>query len=236
MVLRVLDPYPPGGLSGRMVQNVAVDGAEVFSHDIAEAAGSGWATIPLGDVGIETKRKVVIEVKAIHPDPGWAWGNAAQTRFQLAASSPDWNLAMGKPAAQSSNYGPTSGAGAAVDGDTDGQFPNGSVTATNADANAWWEVDLGASVPIGSITIWNRTDCCRERLEDFWVFVSGAPFRPTDTPATLKSRAGIWSSHQAAAPDPSVRITPSAAAGRYIRVQLGGTNYLSIAEVQVFGQ
>jgi hypothetical protein len=73
-------------------------------------------------------------------------------------------------------------------------------------------------------------------LNDYWVFVSDTPFRPADTPATLKSRAGTWSSHRTAAPHPSVRLTPSGAPGRYIRVQLNGTGYLSLAEVQVFGQ
>jgi hypothetical protein len=84
-------------------------------------------------------------------------------------------------------------------------FYNGSVTATNQDPNAWWEVDLLASVPIGSIAIWNRADCCSERLDDYWFFVSDTPFSPTDTPATLKSRVGTWSSHQTAAPHPSIR-------------------------------
>ena len=175
-------------------------------------------------------------MRAIQPDPGPGWGNAAVTRFQLASGSPDLNLAMGKPAAQSSTLAnaATTDAGRAVDGKTDGFFYNGSVTATNQDPNAWWEVDLLASAPIGSIVIWNRADCCSERLDDYWVFVSDAPFRPTDTPATLKSRAGTWSSHQTAAPHPSVRLTPSGAPGRYIRVQLNGTGYLSLAEVQVF--
>jgi hypothetical protein len=235
MVLQVLDSYAPGGLPGRMAQAVAVDGAEVWSHDIAQIAWSGWANIPLGEVGLGTKRKVEIVVKALHPENYMGWGIAAQTRFQLAAASPALNLATGKNAAQSSNYPSTSGAGAAVDGNTDGRYSQGSLTTTNRDENAWWEVDLGASVPIGAITIWNRTDCCSERLEDYWVFVSDTPFRSSDTPATLKSRAGTWSTHQTAAPQPSIRLT-APTVGRYIRVQLNGANYLSLAEVQVFAK
>jgi hypothetical protein len=67
-----------------MLQRVEIDGVEVYSHDIAKEPGSGWANIPLGDVGDGTKRKIGIEVKAIQPDPGAAWGDAAVTTFQLS--------------------------------------------------------------------------------------------------------------------------------------------------------
>jgi len=144
------------------------------------------------------------------------------------------DLAQGKTATQSSTYGPATGAANAVDGNTDGNFNHGSVTHTGLDSTAWWQVDLGTSAAISSITIWNRTDCCPERLNDYWVFVSDTPFGSSDTPATLQNRAGTWSSHQTGYPNPASTITLNAQ-GRYLRVQLSGTNYLSLAEVQVFG-
>ena len=96
-------------------------------------------------------------------------------------------------------------------------------------------MDLGASAAINSVVIWNRTDCCGSRLSDYWVFVSDTPFLATDTPATLQNRAGTFASHQTTAPNPSITHSRSGAQGRYVRVQLTGTNYLSLAEVQVFG-
>jgi tetratricopeptide (TPR) repeat protein len=147
------------------------------------------------------------------------------------------NLAQGKAATQSSTlagFGPTTVPSSAVDGDTNGDFFHGSVSHTNFNANAWWQVDLGASAAVSSITIWNRTDCCMDRLSDYWVFVSDTPFGPTDTPTTLQTRTGTWSNHQTGFPNPSTTITVNAQ-GRYVRVQLSGTNYLSLAEVQVFG-
>jgi hypothetical protein len=184
-----------------------------------------------------TKRRVTIEVKAIRPDPGARWGAAALTTFQLAKSSFASHLAVGKPAAQSSTLATYAAAAmAAVDGNLDGDFFKGSVASTNRDPNAWWQVDLGASQAVGSVVIWNRTDCCISRLSDYWVFVSDTPFRPSDTPATLQKRAGTWKSHQTSAPNPSTTIAVSAVKGRYVRVQLTGTDYLSLAEVQVFGQ
>jgi len=146
------------------------------------------------------------------------------------------DLALGKTATQSSNFpgAPTAGASSANDGNTDGNFYDGSVTATNLEPTPWWQVDLGASSTIGSIVVWNRTDCCSSRLSDYWVFVSDTPFLPTDTPATLQSRAGTFARHQTGVPSPSSLIAP-VGQGRYVRVQLSDAGYLSLAEVQVFG-
>jgi hypothetical protein len=155
----------------------------------------------------------------------------AEVQVYAASQIPD--LAQGKTATQSSTYDSRTGASNAVDGNTDGNYFHGSISHTNLDANAWWQVDLGTSSVIGSISIWNRTDCCTERLNDYWVFVSDTPFLSSDTPATLQNRAGTWSSHQTGSPNPSTAITLNAQ-GRYVRVQLSGTNYLALAEVQVY--
>jgi len=130
---------------------------------------------------------------------------------------------------------PAAGAAAAVDGNTNGVFFNGSVTATNVESGAWWQVDLGASKAITSITVWNRTDCCASRLGDYWVFASDSPFLPTDTPSSLQNRVATFSARRTTAPAPSTTI-PVGLQGRYVRVQLNGADYLSLAEVQVLGQ
>jgi hypothetical protein len=169
--------------------------------------------------------------------------NTAVKVFTVASPGGASNLARGRTATQSSTLPYTGGAyaatttvaGSAVDGGTDGILPDGSVTSTNLDNNAWWQADLGVSTAIGPIVIWNRTDCCGTRLSDYWVFVSDTPFLATDMPATLQNRAGTFSSHQTTAPDPSTMITVNTH-GQYVRVQLTGANYLSLAEVQVFGQ
>ena len=148
------------------------------------------------------------------------------------------NLALASLATQSSTLpgsGSANSAALAVDGNTDGGYYDGSVTHTNTDVNAWWQTDLRTSVSISSIVIWNRTDCCSERLNDYWVFVSDTPFLATDTPATLMNRAGTIARHQTSAPNPSTTINVTGT-GRYVRVQLSGTNNLSLAEVQVYGQ
>jgi hypothetical protein len=237
LTLQILNSKSGGGPPAHMIQRVELDGVEVLSQEIPAEPSNRWINIPLGIVGAGTKRKIVIEVTALQPAPGAEGGEATVTEFRTIQSSSTPHLAMAKPATQSSTlsgYGTTS-ARVAVDGETNGNFSIGSVSHTNLESNAWWQVDLGASAPIGSIVIWNRTDCCSVRLHDYWVFVSNTPFSPTDTPASLKNRAGTWSSHQTAVPNPSNKITTAGASGRYVRVQLGGTDYLSLAEVQVFG-
>jgi hypothetical protein len=157
--------------------------------------------------------------------------------FGTGGAPPPTNLAQGKAATQSSTLPgyATSGAASAVDGSTDGNFTDGSVTATTLDPNPWWQVDLGASTAVGSVVVWNRTDCCTSRLGDYWVFISDTPFLASDPPTTLQNRAGTFASHQTSAPNPSTVIGASAQ-GRYVRVQLSSASYLSLAEVQVFGQ
>lgn len=157
---------------------------------------------------------------------------AGEDATQTGRSMPS-NLAFEKIASQSSTE---AGAVAdnAVDGDTDGEFADGSVTHTKIEDHAWWQVDLGASAAIDSIVIWNRTDAVSERLADYWVFVSDRPFAASDTPVALQRRAGTSSSHQAVAPNPATTIRTNGIRGRYVRVQLNGKNYLSLAEVQVF--
>jgi hypothetical protein len=79
LTLRVHDPYAPGGLPGRVVQRVTVDGVEALAHDVAAEPGTGWSEIPLGP----GTKKVLIEIAAVQPDPGAAWGEAVQTEIQL---------------------------------------------------------------------------------------------------------------------------------------------------------
>jgi hypothetical protein len=150
--------------------------------------------------------------------------------------SASWtNLAIGKTATQSSDGGGR--AQLAIDGNTDGDFSHGSVTHTRLDPNAWLEVDLGKIEQIDSVRIWNRTDCCGERLRDYHVFISNQPFLPTDTVTTLHSRDQTWEKIGAPA-QKKYTIDTGNIQGRYVRIQLSGKqpndqNYLSLAEVEI---
>ncbi len=153
------------------------------------------------------------------------------TEVQILGPTAPVNVALSKTATQSSTHSSGAVAGRAVDGNTSGVFANGSVTHTNSDLNAWWQVDLGQIEAIGTIKVWNRVEF-PERLTSFYVFVSDQPFTSTNLTAT-QNQAGVssyYTSGQGGFPT-ELAIYRS---GRYVRVQLAGTNYLSLAEVQVF--
>ena len=152
----------------------------------------------------------------------------------LAQGSPLKNLALGRPATQSSTYPSTANVSAdrAVDGNTDGNSSALSISHTNYDNQARWEVDLGHVATLQNITLWNRTDCCSTRLSNFYVFVSDVPFTATDT--TVQNQPGVWTYVYSGAAGTTTTI-PVGRTGRYVRVQLSGLNYLTLAEVQVWG-
>jgi hypothetical protein len=130
------------------------------------------------------------------------------------------NLAAGRPTAQSTTA--LDGVAArAVDRRTDGNWHNGSVTHTALEAQPWWLVDLGTVADIDKVILYNRTDCCGERLSAFDIQVSndGSSWR------IAASSPGIA---------PAVAPFLLRTTGRFVRVRLRGTDYLSLAEVEVF--
>jgi alpha-L-fucosidase 2 len=118
-----------------------------------------------------------------------------------------------------------------VDGKTDGIWTNNSVSHTNNEASAWWLLDLGAVHSIAEIKIWNRTDCCPERLSNFYVFISSTPFTSTNLNSTLINTA--VSSFPAPGTAGTPTTIPIGKPGRFVRIQLIGADYLSLAEVEV---
>ncbi|MEO0473600.1 MAG: lamin tail domain-containing protein, partial [Bacteroidota bacterium] len=140
------------------------------------------------------------------------------------------NVARGKTVSQSSTNG-TGYAWKAVDGNTNGRYDHLSVSHTNNNAQAWFEVDLDSVYQIDQVKLWRRTDCCTDRLDDYYVLVSDVPFTSTNLNTTL-NQAGVQAFYQSspAAYPTTVNINQS---GRYVRVQLTGTNFLHLAELEV---
>jgi len=71
------------------------------------------------------------------------------------------NVAVGKPAAQSSECcggNPER----AVSGTPNTHWSAGQCTATNTEATPWWSVDLQDTYDISRVVLYNRVDCCRK--------------------------------------------------------------------------
>jgi hypothetical protein len=196
------------------------------SRSVCRPAGAGsLAALVALSLGL-------VALPACAPDTGSPAEAAGGDEDTAAAEQPlvtaPINLALGKTTSQSSTaFG--GDPGRAVDGNTSGNWSFGSVTHTDIQANAWWQVDLGSSQTLTSVVLYNRTDCCSDRLTNFSVLVSDdqtswrlAALHPGSTPSQITLSLND-------------RVTGAAPRARYLRVQLNGTNYLSLAEVQVYG-
>lgn len=137
------------------------------------------------------------------------------------------NLARGKTAKQSSTRSAGGAASRAVDGITSGVFSNNSVThtASESENGTWWEVDLGGIYSISQIKIFNRTDCCQDRLNNMGVKVSNTPFR-SNSDGILFGELVTFG---------NIRTFNASQVGRYIRIYKKSGGFLSLAEVEVYG-
>jgi YD repeat-containing protein len=166
----------------------------------------------------------------------WFGEFGANQQVVVSPPAPATNVAIGKAATQAStltNFNPPGDASHAVDGNTNGGYFSGSVTHTLGGGQDWWQVDLGGSYAIQSVRVWNRTDCCADRLTNFYVFVSDTPFAATDLAATL-GQAGV-SAYYTPGQGGTPTTLAAARTGRYVRVQLASQGVLSLAEVEVMG-
>lgn len=128
------------------------------------------------------------------------------------------NVATRGVASQSSTVGDGE-ASRAIDGDTNGDWGEDSVTHTDI-GDGWWEVDLLGEFPIREVVLHNRTDCCSERLRDFVVRILDSG-RNEVASRTYMGEAGVRTA------------LPFQTDGRYVRVELSVEEPLSLAEVEV---
>lgn len=146
-------------------------------------------------------------------------------KLKVTHTSQD-NLALNKPTSQSSvsNGGVSS---RAVDGNVDGVYNNNSITHTEdgAPEESWWRVDLqdANEYDVTSIRIFNRTDCCRSRLQGAEVYIGNVDSTNPDDYNLVKT---LNDKH-------TQLLTQNLGSARYIMIRKIGV--LSLAEVRVFG-
>jgi hypothetical protein len=132
------------------------------------------------------------------------------------------NLALNRPAKQSSIYDPSNPRDPlfGVDGNKGTGFH------TALEDYPWWEVDLGALYSLTEIRLYNRQDCCRERARTLKVLLS-------NDDRTWR----MYYSHDGSVfgDDGRPLILPVNSQSRYVRIQLNERNYLHLAEVEIYG-
>ena len=114
--------------------------------------------------------------------------------------------------------------GRAIDGNTDGQWGAGTTTHTNG-ANSWWEVDLQDTYYISYMRIWNRLDCCSERLTNFTITVLDFELEVVWEETFLPGLGQIING-------PFLSIEDVEAEGQFVRVSMPEA-FLSIAELEI---
>lgn len=151
------------------------------------------------------------------------------------------NVALKKPAKQSSNYSSTSMAEKAVDGISDGlYFRSKSCTHTKGAKSGWhwWMVDLQGNYTINYIRIYNRA-AFSKRLQNFAVEVSMEdPQQLTGFPQNVRN-AGVCKRIVDPVPanGPHDYQCDNLVNGRYVRVikQSPGVSALTLCEFEVYG-
>ena len=146
---------------------------------------------------------------------------------------PPVNLAPQGTASQSSTAYNGS-ASRAIDRANEGIYRDGSVTHTANRAQPWWQLELPSTAALASIEVFNRTDCCSNRLKNVHVFVSDAPFG-NQTLDEVLARGDVTHQYYSGEQGRRIEMPLGGIRGRYVRVQLQGSGFLSLAEVRVLG-
>lgn len=141
----------------------------------------------------------------------------------MQAASAATNLALTGTASQSSTY-PSGEAWQAIDGNTNSAWFDGSVAHSGQQDNPWWQVRLAEDAAIDSVVLWNRPDCCSERLSNVWLTL-------------WQDNQQVASQWIADAPAPTASYAFSSVLADTVRLdRIVSNDDLQVAEVQVFGQ
>ncbi|MCS7304285.1 MAG: discoidin domain-containing protein [Thermoguttaceae bacterium] len=121
---------------------------------------------------------------------------------------------------------PEEDAAGAVDGQKTGKW--GFHTAWEKDP--WWQVDLGESVRLGKILLWNRCDACSERNSHILISISQDA---KDWKKIYQHHGTVFYGQTDGKP---LVVAGQGIQARYVRVHLEGENYLHLDEVEVFAE
>ena len=143
------------------------------------------------------------------------------------------NLSRGKPASQSSLLPPHSRR-ATLEGDASGAVSGILMTPyafhTGLEPDPWWRVDLGAPCEIHEVRLFNRVDMSAEHSRNFRILLSDdaehwqeVHRRESEQPFGLDGKPYRW-------------LCVSSVSARHVKVQIIGTTYMHLSQVEVFGE
>lgn len=157
-------------------------------------------------------------------------------KLLLCSQPEEENLALGKQAWQSSTvWGYDAPATRATDGNTSGNFWDASVSHTDYGytwafpeaSGQWWYTNLGSERVVNAVKIFNRTDCCSERLSHYKIFAWDSS---TWTWRVISDQSGSDTTNV-----PVINVPIDNVKTQYVAIVKTDDNYLQLAEVQIIG-
>ncbi|XP_041361368.1 uncharacterized protein LOC121377447 [Gigantopelta aegis] len=119
----------------------------------------------------------------------------------------------------------------AVDGNLNSEYIQGSCSHTRiGDTSPWWQIDLLQLIIVTDLKLFNRMDCCRERLHDFVITILQNSSDTNAKQCYKQTRAVLWVE--------TIKCHVPLA-GQIVRVAKtsvrGPNDVLTLCEVEVFG-
>ena len=185
------------------------DGGCTWQEILAFLGGFGFS---LKDMRINTKH----------------YGNAFFVKegiFNASIETAGRNVAVGMPTSQSSysQWSRPNESGLAVNGRRTGEF----AFHTKHEGNPWWQVDLGSSLPLAEVLIFNRLGLCADRAYGLEILAG----ENLDKLKRIYSHDGRPFGGIDGTP---LRVNTVGTKARYLRVQLPGEGILHLDQIEVY--
>jgi len=160
----------------------------------------------------------VVNVLGGRPEERRLDGRKVERKLEDSVGEPSAdNLAFEKPTSSSGFFGGYEDF-KGVDNDLSTTYHSSSTL------NQWWEVDLETNIIITQVKVYNRQDCCQDRLKDGTVTITDGLGHDVFT-TTITEEAPLLLTYD----------FPEGIEGRYVKVA-HPTTYLNFANVEVHGE
>lgn len=157
---------------------------------------------------------------------------AALLALATTLAAQDVNVALAGTVTQSSTSGFLELPSYANDGNRDGYWYNNSTTCTGNQLGAWIQVTLASASPVHEVVLWNRGDCCHERLSNFRVEVkNGAAV--VFTQDILTSGGTVPAGEALRIKIPGSGVTATSVRLTNLGTNSQGNHYLQLSEFEV---
>jgi len=208
-----VDLLDSGGvvLATREIQGVAA------SWELDFGSVSGVATVRLARSGYGYL--AIPEVEVLDSS-----GNSLLTGSSVASQSSNLSCRI---CLFTGGFGTAGVSSLAIDGNTNGNFQDGSVIHTMTQVDPWWQVDLQLTATVSRVIIWNRTDCCGDLLVGANIYLKDASGNILHTETVTSSGATSTFDFAPVASVTAIRVARENTAPSQVT--------LHFAEIEAFG-